>query len=79
MKKMVIDRILRLEKKFATVKFDAKKHTEEIVNDLELFLEYKISDRIDMTSIYYIDIDNLDRYILSHLTVKELKKLAYCS
>lgn len=75
----VLKRILELEKEYNTVKFDAKQHTEDVVKCLELFLECKIADRIDMSSIYNMDIDNLDRYILSHLTVKELKKLAYCS
>ncbi len=77
MNKSIEKRMSKLEMIFPVPKFDTKEVIENVIEEIEMILQYEVKDRIKLSKSKYFDKDVLVREIFSCLTKEELRIIAY--
>ena len=75
--KNILNRIEKLEQLYPVADFDVEEYTNNIIEELESALGYKIKNRIKLSKKNYYDKDTIGREIVSFLAIDELRVIAY--
>ncbi len=76
--KSILNKISELEEKYSITEFNIEECAGHVIETIEAILKYEVRSRIKLEK-KYSQKDNLEKSILSFLTIEELRKIAYYS